>query len=64
MKDPHEKTPARGRMAVDMLKSLGTRLSSEERAPYDVPDHDDTVDFNEPTLDPITIDPIAQKRQP
>jgi hypothetical protein len=51
-------------MAVDMLKSLGTRLSSEERAPYDVPDHDDTVDFNEPTLDPITIDPIAQKRQP
>jgi hypothetical protein len=48
-----EKTPARGHNTVGMLKTLGTRLSSNERAPYDLPDHDDTVDFDEPTEDLI-----------
>ena len=51
MKD--EKTPARGRRAVGLLRSLGDRLKSEERAPYEVPEHDDVVDFDEPTGDLI-----------
>jgi len=48
-----ERTPPRGHNTVGMLKSLGNRLSSNERTPYDLPDHDDTVDFDEPTEDLI-----------
>ena len=57
MKD--EKTPPRGRLAVDMLRKIGTRLSSSERAPYEIPDHDDTVDLNDPTGDVLL--PPAKK---
>ncbi len=48
-----ERTPPRGRLAVGMLKNLGSRLSSGERPPYEMPDHDDLVNLDDPTDDLI-----------
>jgi hypothetical protein len=47
-----EKTPPKGR-AVGVIKSLGSRLKSEERAPYEAKEHDDTINFDDPTDDLI-----------
>ena len=58
-----EQTPARGRLAVDLLRTLGTRLKSDERAPYDLPEHDDTVNFDDPTDDLILIDATSGEKK-
>jgi hypothetical protein len=36
-------------IAVGVLKNIGKRLSSEERAPYEKPDYDDVFDMAQPT---------------
>jgi hypothetical protein len=39
--------------AVGIIKDLGDRLKSDERAPYEKSEHDDTVNFDDPTDDLI-----------
>ena len=36
---------------LGVIESLGRRLQSDERPPYDVADHDETVSFDDPTGD-------------
>jgi hypothetical protein len=35
--------------ALGLIKDLGERLRSDERAPYEVEEHDDIIDFSDPT---------------
>jgi hypothetical protein len=41
-------TPAKS-IAVPMLRKIGERLSSDERAPYEKVAHDDVFDMAQPT---------------
>jgi hypothetical protein len=45
---PH-RVPSRPGTAVAVLKNLGSRLTQAERPPYEVPEHDVEVCFDEPT---------------
>jgi hypothetical protein len=48
-----ERTPPRAtkKRGVQLLSTIGQRLISEERAPYELPDHDDVVALDDPTGD-------------
>jgi hypothetical protein len=47
---------------VAVLKNLGTRLTQAERAPYEMPEHDDVVNFDDPTGEIIPRDPSLEKK--
>jgi hypothetical protein len=51
MSTPREESGANKRpsRSLGLIKDLGERLRSDERAPYEVDDHDDTIDFSDPT---------------
>ena len=53
MDDPQRRTPSRPFPKLDVIARLGERLSSDERAPYERPEHDDALLFDEPTGDQL-----------
>ena len=50
-----DRSPSRGRSknTLGVIARLGERLSSDERAPYELVDHDDALHFDEPTADQV-----------
>jgi len=58
------RTPSRPFLKLDVIARLGERLSSDERAPYERPEHDDALHFDEPTGDQLVpaerTDPAVQ----
>ncbi len=48
---PRSGTKTKTKLGV--IARLGERLSSEERAPYELSDHDDALLFDEPTADQV-----------
>ncbi|MCC7071341.1 MAG: hypothetical protein IT383_08460 [Deltaproteobacteria bacterium] len=64
MADPPRST-ARPKTKLGVIARLGERLSSDERAPYELSEHDDALLFDEPTADqvvPADRIPDAPKR--
>jgi hypothetical protein len=49
VKDVPPGPPPKKLIAVGVLKNIGKRLSSDERAPYEKPDYDDVFDMAQPT---------------
>jgi hypothetical protein len=45
------RSTSRPALAVGLIKNLGERLVKEARAPYETQDHDEAVNFDEPTGD-------------
>lgn len=45
--------PGRPRIAVAVLRSIGSRLTQAERPPYEIPEHDRAVELDDPTGDLI-----------
>ncbi|MBI1947266.1 MAG: hypothetical protein HYS27_16345 [Deltaproteobacteria bacterium] len=48
-----EKPQPRHKNKLGVIARLGERLSSDERAPYERPEHEDALLFDEPTGDQL-----------
>ena len=52
------RAPARAQTKLGVIARLGERLSSDERAPYERPEHEDALHFDEPTGDQPILQPV------